>query len=50
MGLERLVYKQSVLAPQSHFYLSTITIFVTYSKESAQYLKFRRANVITVLT
>ena len=27
-----------------------ITSFVTYSEESAQYIKFRRANVITILT
>ena len=30
--------------------IRTIISFVAYSKESAQYLKFRRANVITVLT
>jgi hypothetical protein len=28
----------------------SVTSFVTYSKVSAQYIKFHRANVITILT
>ena len=33
-----------------YIYICIITSFVTYSEESAQYIKFRRANVITILT